>query len=40
GRDYGPQAAIGTLATLPVVVMGFLIQKHLLRGFSFGLLRK
>ena len=36
----GPQAAIGTLATLPVVVMGFLIQKHLLRGFSFGLLRK
>lgn len=40
GRDYGPQAAIGTIATLPVVVLGFLIQKHLLRGFSFGLLRK
>src|SRR3989449_10431817 len=40
GRDYGPQAAIGNLATLPVIVMGCLIQKHLLRGFSFGLLRK
>lgn len=40
GRDYGPQAAIGAIATLPVVVLGFLIQKHLLRGFSFGLLRK
>jgi len=40
GRDYGPQAAIGTIATLPVVVLGFLIQKHLVRGFSFGLLRK
>jgi multiple sugar transport system permease protein len=40
GRDYGPQAAIGTIATLPVVIMGFLIQKHLVRGFSFGLLRK
>jgi multiple sugar transport system permease protein len=40
GRDYGPQAAIGAIATLPVVVLGFLIQKHLVRGFSFGLLRK
>jgi multiple sugar transport system permease protein len=40
GRDYGPQAAIGAIATLPVVVLGLLIQKHLLRGFSFGLLRK
>ena len=40
GRDYGPQAAIGAIATLPVVVLGFLIQKHLLRGFSFGLLRR
>jgi multiple sugar transport system permease protein len=40
GRAYGPQAAIGTIATLPVVVLGFLIQKHLVRGFSFGLLRK
>ena len=40
GRAYGPQAAIGTIATLPVVILGFAIQKHLVRGFSFGLLRK
>ena len=40
GRAYGPQAAIGTIATLPVVVLGFVIQKHLVRGFSFGLLRR
>ena len=40
GRAYGPQAAIGTIATLPVVAVGFAIQKHLVRGFSFGLLRK
>jgi multiple sugar transport system permease protein len=40
GRDYGPQAAIGTLATLPVVVLGFVIQKHLVKGFSFGMIRK
>jgi multiple sugar transport system permease protein len=40
GRDYGPQAAIGTIATLPVVVLGFAIQKHLVKGFSFGMIRK
>ena len=40
GRLYGPQAAIGTVITLPVVVFGILIQKHLITGFSFGMLRK
>jgi multiple sugar transport system permease protein len=40
GRLYGPQAAIGTLITLPVVVLGMLIQKHLITGFSFGMMRK
>lgn len=40
GRLYGPQAAIGTVVTLPVVVLGFLIQKHLVKGFSFGMIRR
>jgi multiple sugar transport system permease protein len=40
GRLYGPQAAIGTVITIPVVVLGILIQKHLVKGFSFGMLRK
>ncbi|MGI9336560.1 MAG: carbohydrate ABC transporter permease [Gammaproteobacteria bacterium] len=40
GRLYGPQAAIGTVITVPVVVLGVLIQKHLIKGFSFGLMRK
>jgi multiple sugar transport system permease protein len=40
GRLYGPQAAIGTMITLPVVVLGILIQKHLVKGFSFGTIRK
>jgi multiple sugar transport system permease protein len=40
GRLYGPQAAIGTVITLPVVVLGVLIQKHLIKGFSFGMIRK
>ena len=40
GRLYGPQAAIGTVITIPVVILGILIQKHLIRGFSFGTIRK
>jgi multiple sugar transport system permease protein len=40
GRLYGPQAAIGTVVTIPVVILGLLIQKHLVKGFSFGTIRK
>jgi multiple sugar transport system permease protein len=40
GRLYGPQAAIGTVITVPVLVLGILIQKHLVKGFSFGMLRR
>jgi multiple sugar transport system permease protein len=40
GRLYGPQAAIGTVVTVPVVIFGFLIQKHLVKGFSFGMIRR
>ena len=40
GRLYGPQAAIGTIVTIPVIVLGLLIQKHLVKGFSFGTIRK
>ena len=40
GRLYGPQAAIGTVITIPVIVLGVIIQKHLIKGFSFGMIRK
>ncbi len=40
GRLYGPQAAIGTVITIPVVILGVMIQKHLVTGFSFGTIRK
>ena len=40
GRLYGPQAAIGTVITIPVVILGILIQKHLVKGFTFGMMRK
>ncbi len=40
GRFYGPQAALGVIASIPVVILGYLIQRHLVTGFSFGLIRK
>ncbi len=40
GRLYGPQAAIGTIITIPVVILGIIIQKHLVKGFSFGTIRR
>ena len=30
------QAAMGAISTLPVIVFGYLIQKHLVRGLTFG----
>lgn len=40
GRFYGPQAALGVVASIPVVVAGYLIQQHLVTGFTFGLVRE
>ena len=40
GRLYGPQSAVGTIITIPVVILGILIQKHLVKGFSFGMMRR
>ena len=40
GRLYGPQSAVGTVITIPVVILGMLIQKHLVKGFSFGMMRR
>lgn len=39
GRFYGPQAALGVVASLPVVLAGYVIQRHLVRGFTFGLVK-
>lgn len=40
GRFYGPMAALGVVASIPVVVAGYLIQRHLVTGFTFGLVRE
>ena len=39
GQLYGPQAALGLVASITPVVIGYLIQKHLITGFTFGKVR-
>lgn len=40
GRVYGRQAALAVGITLPLIVIGIFIRKHLARGFSFGMVRR
>jgi len=39
GRMYGSQAALGLVATIPMVVIGYVIQRYLVTGFTFGRVR-
>jgi multiple sugar transport system permease protein len=40
GKLYGVQAAMGSISTLPVILFGYLIQRHLVRGLSFGAIKR
>jgi len=40
GKLYGVQAAMGAISTLPVILFGYLIQKHLVRGLTFGAVKR
>lgn len=40
GTLYGVQAAMGAISTVPVILLGFLIQKHLVRGMTFGAVKR
>jgi multiple sugar transport system permease protein len=40
GKLYGVQAAMGTVSTLPVILFGYLIQRHLVRGLTFGSIKR
>ncbi|MEL6316214.1 MAG: carbohydrate ABC transporter permease [Pseudomonadota bacterium] len=40
GTLYGVQAALAVLAMAPLIVAGFLIQKHLARGMTFGAVKR
>ena len=39
GQLYGAKAALGLIAAIPPVIMGIAIQKHLVRGLTFGALK-
>jgi multiple sugar transport system permease protein len=40
GKVYGRQAALAVGITIPLMIVGLLIRKHLVRGFSFGMVRR
>ena len=40
GQLYGAKAALGLIAIVPPLILGVLIQKHLVRGLTFGALKQ
>ncbi len=40
GRLYGWQQAMSLGVTVPLIVIGYAIHRHLVRGFSFGMLKR
>ncbi|MBI2176954.1 MAG: carbohydrate ABC transporter permease [Candidatus Tectomicrobia bacterium] len=40
GRVYGHQAALAVGITFPLIVIGIFIRKHLVRGFTFGMVKR
>ncbi len=40
GTLYGPQAAMGLLAVIPLVIVGMAIQRYLARGLTFGAIKR
>jgi len=40
GQLYGAKAALGLIAAVPPVILGIVIQKHLVRGLTFGALKQ
>jgi multiple sugar transport system permease protein len=36
GIVWGEMSAVGTISTLPVLIFAILVQKHMVRGLSFG----
>jgi ABC-type glycerol-3-phosphate transport system permease component len=40
GAQHGPKAALGLIAAIPVILFGILIQRYLVRGLTFGAIKK
>jgi len=40
GILYGPQSALGIVAVIPLIIFGYTIQKYLIRGLTFGAIKR
>jgi multiple sugar transport system permease protein len=40
GQEYGPQAALGMILILPPAILGLAIQRYLVRGLTFGAIKR
>jgi multiple sugar transport system permease protein len=39
GQLYGPQSAFGVIAIIPLIAFSLIIQRHLVRGLTFGAIK-
>jgi multiple sugar transport system permease protein len=39
GLDWGPYLAVGTMAIMPIMIFTLVLQRHLVRGLTFGAVR-
>ena len=39
GLDWGPYMAVGTIAVMPIMIFTLALQRHLVRGLTFGAVR-
>lgn len=39
-QQYGPQSALGVIALIPPVIFGLMIQRYLVRGLTFGAVKR
>jgi multiple sugar transport system permease protein len=40
GQEYGPQAALGIILVIPPAIFGLMIQRYLVRGLTFGAIKR
>lgn len=40
GQEYGPQAALGLILIVPPAILGLAIQRYLVRGLTFGAIKR
>jgi multiple sugar transport system permease protein len=40
GQEYGPQAALGLVLVIPPAIFGLAIQRYLVRGLTFGAIKR